>query len=250
MAQGAGSSLGATYDSQKGVLLLDRAVELTTQRGAVTIQIHAQHAEFERDSQLCHHLRAATAELCHHGGDSCNASHATANDATVLFRDRRIGGAAGCDERVYADDFYRRGHLAAPTGQMEFDEHNLPRHGRLMGGVTMDSSNEMEGRQRQLHGAAPTADIEFTSAGKLRHAHLERGVAMDSGRSQSAQAGQTQRLSRHWRSPVKPNVEFRDAGHGQIEPASMRGDGRRSGDGREPARHGGRGSVPAFRPMR
>ncbi len=60
MVQGAGSSMGATFDSQQGLLVLDRAVELTTQRGRGTIQIHAQHAEFERDSQVCR-LRAATA---------------------------------------------------------------------------------------------------------------------------------------------------------------------------------------------
>jgi len=34
MVQGAGSSMGATYDSQKGVLVLDHQVELTTRRGS------------------------------------------------------------------------------------------------------------------------------------------------------------------------------------------------------------------------
>jgi lipopolysaccharide export system protein LptA len=223
MAQGAGSSLGATYDSQKGLLLLDRAVEMTTQRGGVTIQIHAQHAEFERDSQICH-LRSATADYAAAGDN--NASHATAGDATVLFRDD--GSAARLDAmNGFTLTTSTGGHLAAPTGQMEFDEHNQPRHGRLMGGVTMDSSSETEGRQRQLHGAAPTAEIEFTASGKLRHAHLEQGVAMESQETslgQSEQAGLTERLSRHWRSPVA-DVEFRDGGHGEIEPASIRGTG-------------------------
>ena len=40
----------------------------------------------------------------------------------------------------------------------------------------------------------------------------------------SEQAGQTQRLSRHWRSPMA-DIEFRDSGHGQIEPASVHGTG-------------------------
>jgi lipopolysaccharide export system protein LptA len=213
MAQGAGSSLGATYDSEKGLLLLDRAVELTTRRGAETIQIHAQHAEFERDSQIC---RLHTATAGYQGGE------ATAGDAKVLFRED--GSAVRLDAmNGFTLTTATGGHLAAPTGQMEFDEHNQPRHGRLVGGVTMDSSSETGDGQRQLHGAAPTAEIDFTSAGKLRHAHLEQGVAMDS-EEQREQAGQTQRLSRHWRSPVA-DVEFRDAGHGQIEPASMRGTG-------------------------
>ena len=74
-----------------------------------------------------------------------------------------------------------------------------------------------------MHGTAPTAELEFTAQGQLRHAHLEQGVAMDS-EEQRRQSGQPQRLSRHWRSPVA-DVEFRDAGHGQIEPGAVHGTG-------------------------
>jgi lipopolysaccharide export system protein LptA len=35
--QGSGSAMGATYDSQQGLLVLDRAVELTARRGAETV---------------------------------------------------------------------------------------------------------------------------------------------------------------------------------------------------------------------
>lgn len=78
-------------------------------------------------------------------------------------------------------------------------------------------------RRRQLHGGAPAADLDFDAQGKLRHAHLERGVAMDDDES-SQTAGQPERLSRHWRSPIA-DVEFRDSGPGQIEPAMLRGSG-------------------------
>jgi lipopolysaccharide export system protein LptA len=57
----------------------------------------------------------------------------------------------------------------------------------------------------------------------LRRAHLETGVAMES-EEQGSQAGQPLRVSRHWRSPVA-DVEFRDAGHGKIEPKSVHGTG-------------------------
>jgi lipopolysaccharide export system protein LptA len=89
----------------------------------------------------------------------------------------------------------------------------------------MDSTSDSENGEwhRQLHGAAPQAELEFTTQGKLRRAHLELGVAMDSV-AQSAQADQPQRLSRHWHSPMA-DIEFRDSGHGQLEPASVHGTG-------------------------
>ncbi len=213
MAQGAGSSMGATFDSQQGLLVLDRAVELTARRGAETVVIHAQHAEFEREARVCR-LRGATA--AYHG------SEATAADAKVLFRED------GSTVRLDAMNGFKLttatgSHLAAPTGQMDFDEHNQPRHGRLEGGVTMDSASQSAGRSRQLHGTAPTAQLEFTAQGQLRHARLEQGVAMDS-QELTSQAGQPQRLSRHWRSPVA-DIDFRDSGHGQIEPAAVHGSG-------------------------
>jgi lipopolysaccharide export system protein LptA len=213
MAQGAGSSMGATYDSQQGLLVLDRAVELTTLRGDESVQIHAQHAEFDRTSQLCR-LRAATAD--YRGGK------AAAVAATILFRED--GSAVRLDAMNGFTLTTATGSLlAAPTGQLDFDEHNQPRHGRLEGGVTMESASQAEGWLRQVHGSAPTAELEFNAQGELRHAHLERGVAMDS-EERSGTASAPLRLSRHWRSPIA-DVEFRDAGHGQIEPETVHGSG-------------------------
>ncbi|MGD0940235.1 MAG: LptA/OstA family protein [Terracidiphilus sp.] len=208
MAQGTGSSMGATYDSEKGFLVLDRDVELTAQRGSETVAIHAQHAEFERETQVCQ-MRAATAE--YEGGQ------ATAGDAKIYFRED--GSAVRLDAmNGFTMTTAAGAHAAAPTGQMAFDEHNQPRHANLSGGVTMDSvSKPGDGLRRHLHGSAPIAILEFDGQGKLRHAHLERNVAID-----SEELSQAERVSRHWRSPIA-DIEFRDAGQGQIEPISMRG---------------------------
>ena len=215
MVQGAGSSMGATYDSQKGMLVLDRAVELTTRRGAETVLIHAQHAEFERESQVC---------LLHTAIANYRGGEAKAGDAKILFRED--GSAVRLDamngfNMVTATG----GHVSAPAGHMDFDEHNQPRHGHMEGGVAMDSTSESGGRLRQMQGTAPTAELEFNVQGKLRRAHLERGVAMDSQESserQSELAGQAQRLSRHWRSPVA-DLDFRDSNRGQTELTAVHG---------------------------
>jgi lipopolysaccharide export system protein LptA len=213
MVQATGSSMGATYDSQKGLLVLDRAVELSTQRGAEMVVIHAQHGEFERDSQLCR-LHAVTAG--YQGGE------ATTGDAKILFREN--GSAVRLDAmNGFMLTTATGGRLAAPTGRMDFDEHNQPRHGHLEGGVTMDSVSDTAGRRRQMHGIAPTAELEFNAKGYLRHAHLEQGVTMDS-EEQSEPSGQRLRLSRRWRSPIA-DMEFRDSGHGQIELGAVHGAG-------------------------
>jgi lipopolysaccharide export system protein LptA len=212
MKQGVGSSMGATYDSQQGILVLDRDVELTTRRGSQPVEIHARHAVFERDNLACS-LSGTTAD--YHGGQ------ATANEATILFRED--GSAVQLEAtNGFTLAMATGGHLAAPTGKMEFDEHNQPRHAQLEGGVRMDSVNG----DRRMHGTSPGAVLEFTKQGELRLVHLERGVEMHSEQVSptSAKAGSTMRVSRTWRSPVA-DVAFRDAGHGKAEPASIHGTG-------------------------
>ena len=107
---------------------------------------------------------------------------------------------------------------------MDFDEHNQPRHGHLEGGVKMDSVSENREPRRQMHGTSPAAELEFTPQGQLRHAHLERGVEMHSEELSEHCRRSPLRVSRNWRSPVA-DVEFRDAGKGQVEPATIHGTG-------------------------
>ena len=213
MVQGSGSSMGASYDSQQGYLVLIRAVELNTQRAGDTVRIHAQHAQFERDDRICR-LHAATAD--YRGGE------ATAGDAKVLFRED--GSAVRLDAmNGFTLVTATGGHIAAPAGSMDFNEHNQPRHGHLEGGVKMDSTRQSVNgdRQRQMHGTAPTAELDFTPQGELRHTHLERGVEMQSEELSQAANGPL-RVSRTWNSPVA-DVVFRDNGHGQAEPATIHG---------------------------
>jgi len=217
LAQGAGSSMGATYDSQQGVLVLDRQVELTTQRGTDTVAIHAQHAVFERDNLQCR-VQGASAE--YRGGQ------ATASDAKILFRGD--GSAVRMDvTNGFTLATLTGGHLAAPRGFLEFDEHNQPRHGHLEGGVRMDSVNG----NRQVHESSPSMELAFTPQGELSLAHLERGVEIHSeqlnqtaANSKTGSGATTVRMSRTWRSPVA-DVAFREVGHGKVEPGSIHGTG-------------------------
>jgi lipopolysaccharide export system protein LptA len=211
--QSSGSSMGATYDSQQGFLVLDRSVELTGKRNGEPVTVHAAHLEFTRDTDICK-LQSATAE--YRGGQ------ASAAEARVQFRDDGTAehfDALGGFNATTATG----GHIQAPKAAMDLDEKNQPRHGHLEGGVVLDSANGA----RTVHGTSPTAEIEFTPQGELRHAHLERGVTMVSANTGEQLVSGRQlntRLSRTWRSPVA-DVEFREAGKGQVEPATIHGFG-------------------------
>jgi lipopolysaccharide export system protein LptA len=219
MTQGTGNSQGASYDSQQGHLVLDRAVVLNLKRGADTVMVHAGHAEFERTGLVCR-LRAATANY--------RNGQATATEARILFR--QDGSAVRLDATDgLAIQTAQGGNLSAPTGFIEFNEHNQPRHGHLEGGVTMGSQKQAPGVSRQVHGASPSAELEFTPTGDLSHAHLERGVEFTTEQeTQSQSPGQTRaeplHVTRHWRSPVA-EIDFRETGKGQVEPATIHGAG-------------------------
>ncbi|MGC9158669.1 MAG: LptA/OstA family protein [Terracidiphilus sp.] len=213
MAQGTGSSTGAAYDSQRGILVLDRAVKLTVHHGGGTVRIHAQHADFERDSRVLR-LSEATADF--------SAGEATAGEAEILFRED--GSAARLDA---SNGFTMRnatgGRLRAAAGELEFNGNSQPRDGHMEGGVGIDSTSEAGGRSSQLHGTAPEAYLAFSAQGELRNVRLERGVAFES-ESEGKGTGLPQQLIRRWRSPVA-DVDFHTVGRGRAEPADVRGTG-------------------------
>jgi lipopolysaccharide export system protein LptA len=211
LKQGTGSSNGASFDSQRGILVLSRDVELMAARSGDTVRLHAQHAEFSRDELTCN-MSGATAEY--------RNGQASATTAKVLFR--QDGSAVRLDANSgFTLATNAGGHLTAPIGTLEFDEHNQPRHGHLEGGVHMDSVTTA----RQVHGTSPTAELEFSAKGELRHAHLARGVDFASeGVVQAVAQATAVRTSRRWRSPVV-DIDFREAEHGRVEPAAIHGVG-------------------------
>ena len=205
VAQGSGSSIGASYDSQNGRLVLDHDVVLNTIRGADPVALRAQHGEFEQGDQICR-LNAAVAKY--------RDGEARAGYATIHFRDD------GSAERLDASKSLvltsaTGGSLTAPNGMLLFDEQSNPKHGHLEGGVVIDS----EQNGNSFHGTSPTAELEFNAAGMLSHAHLERGVNFSS-RQQAAAI----QVERNWTSPVA-DLEFNSTGKSQLALSRIHGTG-------------------------
>ena len=209
LAQTSGSAQGASYDSQRGMLVLAGAVELNAQRGQNPVKIQAQHAEFERDSGQCD-LADATANY--------RQAIAHATEARILFRDngsaRQLDAAKGLVLTTV-----NGARVAAPTGSLHFNQDSQPMAGSLDGGVVLDDDQN----GRVLHGTAPKANLRFSSNGLLQAVQLERGVDLASDELE-AKAGLEQRSHRTWKSPVA-DLRFRTAGAGRIELATIHGSG-------------------------
>jgi len=209
LTAGSGSAMGANYDSHDGLLVLDHAVQLQVQRGQDPVSLSAQHAVFERDDQVCDLVAA----LVRYRNDVSSAA-----EAKVYFRDD------GSAERLLASRGFQLvtaagGKLVAPTGTLDFDEHNQPLRGHLEGGVTIDSDT----KGRKIHGTSPTMDLAFASQGVLRSVHLERGVQIESDDETESARGPL-RTHRVWMSPVA-DLAFRNARKGKVEPATIHGIG-------------------------
>jgi lipopolysaccharide export system protein LptA len=190
LKQGNGSSIGATYDSQNGRLVLDRAVELHVQRdgGQKTgpITVHADHAEFQHNEMVCT-LTQARAEYT---GGAAQTAHALIHfrqDGSVI----RLDGSGGVDLQTQTG-----GHVTAPVGNLEFDEQNHPRQGMLHGGANL----AMNQPNRQVLGTSPSAQLTFDNQGLLKLVHMEQGTTFSSQQQVTTSKGAITQIHRTWKS--------------------------------------------------
>jgi lipopolysaccharide export system protein LptA len=198
LRQGSGNSIGAIYNSAKGELILDRAVELHVDRGTAQnrsdpVTVHATHAEFHRNEELCQ-LTQAVAEY--------SAGTAKAADALIHFREDgsviRMDGSGGVDIRTQ-----KGGHVTAPRGTLEFDEHNHPHTGLLDGGTQL----EMIEPDRHVEGSSPAARLFFDGEGQIRETHLEQGVVFHSQQQIKTARGTPGEVLRSWKSQTA-DIDF------------------------------------------
>ena len=213
LRQGSGNSVGATYNSQMGQLILDHAVELHVVRTGGQVDVHAGHAEFERGEMLCR-MTQAKAEFTGSTAQTANALMHFRADGSV----DKLDGSGGVDLETKSG-----GHVTAPQGSVEFDANNRPQHGLLQGGarLTMTQPN------RQIDAASPVARLGFDGLGRLSQAHMEQGVIFNS-QQQAVTAKGTGQIHRSWKSqsadvafaPAKAGdkeSKAADQRHGQVE---------------------------------
>ena len=231
LQQGTGNAVGASYDSAKGQLILDRSVELHIDRlasqssiqtgiqaGKGPITVRAGHADFQHANLLCL-LTQAVAEYTGGRTQIANATLHFRDDGSVV----RLDGAGGVDLATDSG-----GHVTAPTGVLEFDESNHPHQGMLSGGAHL----EMNEPTRHLEGTSPTAQLAFDRFGQLQSTHLAQGVVFKSQQQGVTAKGAATQVSRSWTSQTA-DIAFAPASSalrdkhaaGKMEPRTIHGYG-------------------------
>jgi lipopolysaccharide export system protein LptA len=176
--RGAGQADGATYEVEKGLLVLQSAVELTSDRNGEPVVVHASHAEFLRPSMQAFLLNPVT---------RYQSDQATADQAIVYFR--KDGSAEHIDARGHI-------HLKTDAGQdltcgaakVLLDLKGQPRRADVNGGVLFastgqeSSSRKMgegqnKGGPQEMHGNAAEGTVTFVSGGILSHAQARDAVS-------------------------------------------------------------------------
>ncbi|AXC11767.1 hypothetical protein ACPOL_2445 [Acidisarcina polymorpha] len=167
-AKGAGHSTGATYDVQKGLLVLDSSVELTSNRDGEPIAVHASHLEFLRNSLQAFLLKPIS---------DYQSERTSADQAIVYFR--KDGSAEHIDSQGHVHLVTNDGRdLTAGKAKVLLDVHSQPTRADVGGGLNFISHQQgADNTSQQMHGIAVEATLEFASGGTLHHAQARDAVS-------------------------------------------------------------------------
>src|SRR5271163_3304880 len=160
--KGAGHATGATYDVQKGLLVLQSAVQLSSDRDGVPVLVHASHAEFLRSSMQAFLLNPVA---------KYQSEQTTADQAIVYFR--KDGSAEHIDAQGHIHLTTDDGkEMTTRTAKVLLDQHSQLQRADASGGVNFISL----GDPHQMHGNAVEGTLLFGSEGILSHAQARNAV--------------------------------------------------------------------------
>jgi lipopolysaccharide export system protein LptA len=163
-----GHSTGATYDVQKGLLILDSNVELRSSRDGKPVSLHASHAEYTHGSMQATLLNPAT---------DYETDHVSSEQAIIYFR--KDGSAEQIDAqgrvRLTTDGGQR---MTAQVAKLLLDAKSQLRQADLSGGVNFVSTPAAgQVNPHEMRGNAVEGTALFAPDGALRHAQARNAVS-------------------------------------------------------------------------
>jgi len=178
LAEAAGSAIGASFDSQTGIIILTAEVAFNSSVGGNPLVVRAHHAQYDRASRLLYLLQEVT--------DYAD-SHSSSDQATVSFR------TDGSAYQVLAE-----GHVIftgsdgqqvnARIAHVDLDAKSEPQQAVLDGGLLYVANNEA----RLLHGSAASGTMLFGPQTTIRHAQLRTAVSVvDEEKQPQLETGKT-----------------------------------------------------------
>ncbi|HTV04671.1 MAG TPA: LptA/OstA family protein [Acidobacteriaceae bacterium] len=159
----AGSSTGAHYNSQTGVLVLDSQVELTTDDKGNPAVLKASHAQIVRDSKQAFLLYPQTEYRSEKG---------SSDSAIVDFR--QDGSAESINAQGHVRVVTPSGAVITASNSLtQLNSKSQPTQTDMNGGVNFVSQAPDE----SMHGTANSATLTFGSNSMLRHAQFRDDVS-------------------------------------------------------------------------
>jgi lipopolysaccharide export system protein LptA len=157
-----GHSTGASYDVQKGLLVLSSAVELAAKRDGEPVIVRAAHVEF---------LRTSLQAFLSNPVAIYRSGQTSADQAIVYFR--RDGTAEHIDARNHIRlDTGRGQQLTTEAAKILLDPRGEPLRAEAEGGLNFISSSG----PRQTHGNAVEGTLTF-AGGALHHTQARGAVS-------------------------------------------------------------------------
>jgi lipopolysaccharide export system protein LptA len=164
----AGHSTGATYDVQKGLLVLDTKVEITSSRDGKPILLRAAHAEFLHNSMQAFLLNPLT---------DFKTDHVSSDQAIVYFR--KDGSAEHIDAQGHIHVKTDGGQdMTSRTAKLLLDQKSQLQRADLSGGINFVSTPApANANAHTMHGSAVEGTVEFGPNGALHHAQARNAVS-------------------------------------------------------------------------
>ena len=159
----AGSSMGASYNSKTGLLILDNQVHITTSANGNQVVVGATHAELLRDSRQATLL---------HPTFNYETEKSAADQAIIYFR--KDGSAERVDAHGNIRVVSQKGAtLTSGTSEVLLDAKSQPLQAEMGGGLNIVSSDET----RSIHGSAIEGTVTFGPNSTIRHAQFRNAVS-------------------------------------------------------------------------
>ncbi len=164
LAQAAGSAMGASFDSQTGIVILDADVTFNSSVGGNPLSVRAHHAQYDRDSRLLYLLQDVT--------DYAD-SRSSSDQATVSFR---------ADGSAYQMEAQGNVVLTGSDGQqintrkahIDLGPKSEPQQAVMDGGLLYVADNSA----RVMHGSASSGTLLFGPQSTIKHAQLRDAVSV------------------------------------------------------------------------
>ncbi len=164
VADAKGTAVGAAYDANEGVLILQRDVHFTAQLTKGPLALVAEHAEFNRDTRQLALLKPDA----RYAGE-----HNTAEQALVYFRPDGTVEKADANGRVNMQADQGR-ELHASALEVVMDAHGNTQRATLDGGLLF-SANE---GPHSIHGDANSGILQLGPDGELKRVEMHSAVTV------------------------------------------------------------------------